>query len=835
GMAHLLEHMVFKGSPKHTNIPQELTEHGTRPNGSTWYDRTNYFETFAATDENLRWAFDLESDRMINSFIAKKDLDSEMTVVRNEFEMGENSPSNALIERIFSTAYIWHNYGKSTIGAKSDLENVPIDRLQAFYRRYYQPDNAVLLVAGKIDEGKTLELVQQYFGAIPRPTRVLPRIYTEDPVQDGERTVVVRRVGDTQLVASAYHVPPGAHPDAAAVSILLQIMSDTPSGRLHKALVETKKAASAFGFPYFFAEPNLFVVGAEVRLESPVEPARDGLLDVIENVGKSPITKEEVERARAQMLKQIELNLNSSEQVGLELSEWVGMGDWRLLFINRDRLRKVSAEDVQRVATAYLKPSNRTLGLFVPTPKPDRAEVPSVPDVVAMVKNYKGDVAIATGEAFDPSPSNIESRTTRNAVGGIKLALLPKKTRGNTVVANLILHLGDEKSLMNRDTAGSLAASMLMRGTSKRTRQQIQDELDKLKARVSVSGGPTAVNVTIETVRDNLPAVVKLVGEVLRDPSFPAGEFDQLRQEELAGIEQSRSEPTNIGFIEFQRHTRPYPKGHVNYVSTPAEGIADLKAVTLDEVKKFYKDFYGAQQGEFSVVGDFNEGEVAKLTADVFGGWKAPQPFVRIGETYRDVQPLNKALETPDKANAFFIAGLNVKLRDDDPDYPALVLGNYMLGGGFLNSRLAARIRGKDGLSYNVGSQVQASSLDQSGLFLAFAIYAPQNVTKLEAAFKEEIAKAIKDGFTEEEIKAAKSGWLQSRQVSRAQDNELAGRLRNFLYINRTLAWDSDFEARVGALTAAQITAAIRKFIDPTKISIIKAGDFAKSMSKAGQ
>jgi zinc protease len=835
GMAHLLEHLLFKGSPKHTNIPQELTEHGSRPNGSTWYDRTNYFETFSATDVNLKWALDLESDRMVNSFIAKKDLDSEMTVVRNEFELGENSPTNALIERMFSTAYLWHNYGKSTIGAKSDLENVPIDRLQAFYRRYYQPDNSVLLVAGKMDESAVLELIHQYFSPIPRPTRVLPRIYTEDPVQDGERTVVVRRVGDTQLVATAYHVPAGSHPEIAAVNILLQIMSDTPSGRLHKALVESKKAASVFGFPYFFAEPNLFLVGAEVRQESSVDPARDGLLDVVENVLKNPITKEEVDRARTQLLKQIELNLNSSEQVGLELSEWIGVGDWRMLFVNRDRLRKVTPEDVQRVATTYLKLSNRTLGLFVPTPKPDRAEVPPTPDVLAMVKDYKGDAAVATGEAFDPSPANIESRAVRSAVGGIKLSLLPKKTRGGTVVANLSLHLGDEKSLMNRDTAGSLAASMLMRGTAKKTRQQIQDELDRLKARVSVSGGATSVNASIETVRENLPAVIRLVGEVLREPSFPAGEFDQLKQEELAGIEQEKSDPINIGFTEFQRHTKPYPKGHVNYVQTPDESIAEIKAATLDEVKKFYGDFYGAQQGELAVVGDFDEKEVTKIAGDVLGGWKARQTFTRIPEVYKDVASINRSIETPDKANAFFIAGQNLNVRDDSPDFPALVLGNYMLGGGFLNSRLASRIRGKDGLSYNVGSQLQASSLDQNGTFMTFAIYAPQNVTKLEAAFKEEIAKALKDGFKDDEIKAAKSGYLQSRQVSRAQDAELAGRLRNYLFITRTMAWDADLESKINALTGAQITAALRKYIDPSKMSLIKAGDFAKAGIKSGQ
>jgi len=833
GMAHLLEHLVFKGTPKHTNIPQELTEHGTRPNGSTWFDRTNYFETFAATEENLKWALDLEADRMINSFIAKKDLDSEMTVVRNEFEAGENDPFGVLIDRLFATAYQWHNYGKSTIGSRADLENVPIDRLQAFYKRYYQPDNAVLLVAGKIDEPKTLELVSQYFGPIPRPERALPKFYTEEPVQDGERMQTVRRVGDVQLVMAGYHVPAGSHPDAAAISLLGEVLADTPAGRLHKSLVEAKKASAVFTFPYIFGEPSLFILGAEVRQESSLDAARDALLATVEEVTKTPPTKEEVERARTQLLKQIELDLNSSEKVGLELSEWIGMGDWRLLFINRDRLRQATPEDVRRVAATYLKPSNRTLALFVPTPKPDRAEIPPVPDVLALVKDYKGTAAVAAGEAFDPSPANIEARTARSSTpGGLKLALLPKKTRGATVVATMTLHFGDEKGLMNRGTPGQLAGAMLMRGTAKHTRQQIKDEFDRLKARASVSGDPTSAQVTIETTRENLPAALKLAAEVLREPSFPAAEFELLRQEQLAAIEQQRSEPTAIGSIAFQQHLKPYPKGDVRYTPTVDESVADLKAATLEEAKKFYADFYGAPRGELSVVGDFDEKEVARLAGELFGGWKSASPYARVGDTYRDAPAVNKSFETPDKANAFFLAGMNLNLRDDDPDYPALVLGNYMLGGGFLNSRLATRIRQKDGLSYGVGSQLQAGSLDKSGLFVTFAIYAPQNAAKLEAAFKEEIARMLKDGFTPEEVKAAKAGWLQSRQVSRAQDAELAGKLKSYLFLDRTLAWDAEVDKKVEALTPEQIVAALRKHIDPAKISIVKAGDFAKAAAK---
>jgi len=837
GMAHLLEHLVFKGTPKHPNIPAELTSHGTRPNGSTWFDRTNYFETFGATDENLNWALDLEADRMINSYIAKKDLDSEFSVVRNELESGENDPFGVLLQKTTAISYDWHNYGKDTIGARSDLENVPIDRLQAFYRKYYQPDNAVLLVAGKFDETKTLGLIQKYFGGIPRPDRKLAPNYTVEPTQDGERQITVRRVGDTQVMMAGYHVPAASHADGAAIEMAAWVLGDTPSGRLYKSLVEAKKASSVFNFGYPTKEPGFMLFGTELKKEMSLDAARDALIDTIEKLAANAPTKEETDRARVAMLKNIELALNDSNRVGLEMSEWIARGDWRLFFIFRDRLRTVSPDDLKRVAATYFKQSNRTLGIFMPTEKPDRAEIPFVKDadITAMVKDYKGDAVVAAGEAFDPSPANIESRTKRTKIGGMDVALLPKENRGDSVVANITLRFGDEASLMNRGQAGSFAGQLLERGTAKHTRQQIQDEFDRLKAQVSVGGGATSATASIETTRQNLPAVLRLVGEILHEPSYPQKEFDELKQQTLTGIESQRSEPTLLASVEIGRVFNVYPKGHPNYSGTIDEIISEIQGVTLDEVKRFHHDFYGASNGQMTVVGDFDEKEVASITQEIFGSWKSPKPFARIKSEYRDVAAVNRSIEAPDKANAFFLARMNLKLRDDNVDYPALVLGNYMLGGGFLSSRLAVRIRQKDGLSYGVGSGLNASSLDESGSFAANAIYAPENVDKLEAAFKDELAKMAKDGFTAEEITAAKSGWLQSRQLSRAQDRELSGRLNNYLFLGRTIAWDADLEAKIRNLTQEQINAAMRKYIVPGSITIIKAGDFAKAKAKTAQ
>jgi zinc protease len=833
GMAHLLEHLLFKGSTRHADIPKELQDHGARPNGTTSYERTNYFETFSASDANLEWALDLESDRMVNSFVAKKDLDSEMTVVRNEFEAGENNPLGVLYQRVLSTAYLWHNYGKSTIGSRADIENVPIERLQAFYRTHYQPDNAILVVAGKIDEAKTLGLISKFFAPIPKPQRTLATIYTNEPTQDGERTVTLRRVGEVQNVVVGYHVPPGSHADFPAVQLASQILADnSPSGRLYKALVETKKASNVGGQGLQLRDPGMWLLLMEVRKESSIDDARDTLLATIDAVKTTPFTSEELERARNRLLSGIELQFNNSEQMALSLSNWASMGDWRLFFLNRDRLKQVTLADVQRVGTYYTKPANRTVGVFVPAEQPDRAEIPAAPDLVTVFKDFKGNAAVSAGEVFDASPANIESRLRRVTLpGGGKVMLLPKQTRGDTVSAVIRLSFGDEKSLAGQSRIAQMTGQLLMRGTAKRTRQQIQDELDRLKARMFVGGGATGATVNIETVAENLPAVLELANEVLRQPSFPQVELDTLRQQALAAMESQKTEPQAVTMRAFQQHLNPFPKGDVRYVPSIDEEIAELRTVSLDQVKQFHANFYGASNAEVAVIGDFEPEAVMKIVSTGLGTWKSPKPFTQIKNPAQKIEAVNRVFETPDKTNAFFLAGTRITITDENPDYPALMFANFLLGQG-INSRLFARIRGREGLSYGISSALALSPADESAMFITNAISAPENAAKVEASFKDEIATLLKNGFSDAEIAAGKVSWQQNQQLNREQNATLAGSLVNNAHYGRTLAWTADLEKKVQALTSQQISAAMRKYIDPAALTVMKGGDFKKVAAK---
>ncbi|TWC67406.1 zinc protease [Herbaspirillum sp. SJZ099] len=828
GMAHLLEHLMFKGSPNYPAIPQEFSKRGMNFNGTTWLDRTNYYETFQASDDNLRWAIAMEADRMLHSNIARKDLDTEMTVVRNEFESGENSPTSVMLKRMQSVAYDWHSYGRSTIGNRSDIENVKIENLQAFYRTYYQPDNAVLLVAGKFEPAKVLQWVNQSFGRMPKPKRTLPPFWTVEPTQDGERQFTIRRKGDIQLVAVAYKMPSSLHPDANALAFAGAILADTPNGRLHKSLVETGKASAVYHMQLNGVAPGLQIIAAMVKAGADIAPVKQELIAAIESFAATPPTAEEMERLRRESANAFEKLQNNPQQLAVTMSGAIALGDWRLLFADRDSEQRVSPADVAAAAARYFRRDNRTVGLYLPEDKPERTDVPAAPPVESLLAQYQPRPPVAAGETFDPAPGNIERRTTLVTSGSaphtaLKLALLPKKSRGATVSVRLNLEFGDEKTLFGKKAVAQLAAAMLMRGNQQFNRQQLADEFSRLKISGSVYN--------FQTTRENLAPALRLVADVLRHPRFDAAEFTQLKNETLVSLEASRNEPEARAAEAVAGHFNHYPAGDWRAAQTLDERIAAIQAVTLEQVKDFHRDFYGASNGELAVVGDFDPAMARQAIDEGFGGWHSAAPYARVLPTWADIAATRQAVNTPDKENGVYYARQNLRLLDSDPDYPALVVANYLLGGASLKSRLADRVRQQDGLSYGIGSGLNVGAVSDAGNFVVRAIAAPQNLDKVDAAVREEIARAVAQGFTQDELLRAKSGILQQRNQQRAQDGGIASGWTSLLNLGRTYLWQQQMDEKIAGLTLEQVNAAARKYFDPAKMSVVVARDEAKAAS----
>jgi len=825
GMAHLLEHMLFKGTPKHEKVWDAFQKRGLSANGSTSYDRTNYFAKFSASDDNLQWYLGWLADAMVNSYVARKDLDTEMTVVRNEMESGENSPSRVLLQRTMALMFDWHHYGNSVIGARADVENVDIPRLQAFYRTYYQPDNATLIVSGKFDGPRVLAWVADAFGKIPKPTRKLPTLYTLDAAQDGPRSVTLRRSGGAPMSYVGYHVPSGASKDFTAAELLSIVLGDTPTGRLHKRLTQKQLAADTGSFAWSLADPSALFAIAQLAPGQDVDKAQAELLATVESVRTEPITADELARAKLKWSTNWEQSFSNPETVGIVLSESVALGDWRLFFLKRDWVQAQTVADLQRVAEQYLVADNRTVATYMPSDKPQRAPAQAQVDVAQTMQAFKPQAAAAKVEAFEATPANIDARTQTLTLGGLKAALLPKGTRGEAVQAVLSLHFGDQASLAGQSEVAEAVAALIDKGSKTLTREQIEDRLDKLKTQLGVSATAGRVTLTLTSRREHLPAAIALVGDLLRNPVFPADALSERTRQALTGIEQRRKEPNAVAQNAVARLGNIYPRGDVRYARTFEEMVEDANAVSVDKLRAFHARFYGASNAEFAAVGEMDAPAVKAALQAAFADWKSPSAFVRVPQPLVPVKPERLVLLTPDKQNAYMLVRLGLPLTDTDADYPALTLANHVLGAGG-SSRLWKRIRETEGLSYGVGSSVQWNSIEPNSPWQTAAIYAPQNRAKVEAAFQEEMARALKDGFSAQELAEAQTSVLGFRRLSRAQDASVAAALANNLYLGRTFAIAAQVDAAIEKLTLEQMNAALRKYLAPERFVSAFAGDF---------
>eukprot|EP00913_Durusdinium_trenchii_P013392 g12573.t1 len=843
GMAHLLEHMLFKGTPTHPKIPAVLRARGAKFNATTNVDRTRYFETLPAGDKNLEFAIRLEADRLVNSLIRKQDLDSEMTVVRNEFEIARTSSAKSLRSAMTAAAYEWHNYGKTTIGNQSDIERVPIEKLRRFYKTYYRPDNVVLIIGGKFDEARGLALVEKHFGRLPKPATPIPKTYTEEPTQQGERVVSVQKRSGSSSIGMLFHVPAAAHPDFAPLAVLRDLLTHNPSGPLYRALVQKGLSSSVSAVLTQSHDPGYLLIVANARNAALTNRIRDEMFKVFIALatGKKPAAPKAngkpvgngktaapdtlaaaVELSRLRFRIALAQLMSDPAKLVNQLSEWSAAGDWRLCFVHANRVEKVKPADVRRVVAKYLKRDNRTIGYYLKVRKTNRVEIPTTPDIAGTVRNLRYESTVSRGESFEPTWKNLRARARFTALPeGLRIAMLPQRTNGKSITLILVLRYGNPASLKGKWC--DFIPEYMTLGTRKYNTEQLKLAFTRIRSGVAVAGGNGTMRFHLRTDREHFPQAVELLRQVLREPALPPGELNKLKLKYFRKRLSRRPSLARIGQLfagnvaaDDPRH---FPAGRA--------AVPLIRNMTHPVVKKIVEESIGAHAGEMVIVGDFDVDDAMKRIQSVFRGWKGKVPYQRLVPGKPEMPTsLSHSIPLPGLPNAYYDAAMSVAIRQTHPDYPAV-----MLAGAIAGARLRNRIREKEGFSYRVSSRLTASPQDDIGRFTIAATCNPANMPKLIVSVREELERIRRDGFTDLECRRAVASYLKQLETARSQSRTIVGMLGMCLVMGKHLGFYEQQEQAFRRLKADEINTAFRRYLDPSRLTVVTLGDLPKSAS----
>ena len=820
GSTHLLEHLMFKGSNKFNtdkgnSVFQLLQSLGARMNATTWLDRTNYYETLPSSE--LETAIEIEADRMRNAYIKEADRESEMTVVRNEFERGQNNPSGVLDEHIWATAYHAHPYHHSTIGWKADIENVSIERLKAFYDTFYWPNNATATVVGDFETGEALAMIKKYFGRIRKSTKEIPQVYTTEPAQEGQRTVTLKRAGQQGIVGLAHKSPSATHEDAASFIVLSSILSSGKNSRFYKNITDKGLTTSIFIWDSLFKDPGLFAVYANLAPGVEHKAVEDALVAEYESIKKGGVTDEEVSKAKAQLVASMKFRQDGSMAVAGSLNEAIASGDWTLYTRYEDLINSVTAESIKEIVNKYFLEDLSTVGYFIPEISGSQAErkpATSAKELVEMKKQYfsKEDQGGLAGQVVDSEP-----------VEGIRLLTL--KRGSGVVTINGSFMGGDIYADDNNSRVPDLVVSMLDQGTTKQTKFEISNQLEKAGARLNISNGKSNVGFSAKFLSNDLEMVFGLLSEQLQSPAFNKEDLEKIKKRMVTNYKK-RKESTR-GRAVNNMLTSLYPGGHQNAPQDNDKSIEDINKTTTEDLKAFHKQNYGKGGMVIVAVGDVDHEQLSNTIKKEFGAWKN-SPLSKKLETKKGKKLGKKAYVTmEDKTSTDFVVGIPLGINKFHEDYMPLIVASHILGGNF-SARLMQTVRVKEGLTYGINSAITGFDNNNDGYWMVGGTFAPELLAKGEKATLREIKKWAEEGVTQAEVDITKSTLMGSYQVGFDTTYGLSSGILSAVNVWGDLSYVDSYPGKVGGVTLDQVNKAIKKYISFNDIYQVAAGSIDK-------
>ncbi len=841
GMSHLLEHMMFKGTKTRPPgaISALLQNNGAEFNATTSFDRTNYFETLAS--DRLELAMQLESDRMQNSLFDPAQHKKEMTVVRSEYEGGENNPSTALTKAVRLAAYQVHPYRWMTIGFRSDIENISRDEMYDYYKTHYVPNNATIVLVGDFNTPNALGMIRKYFGSVP--TRAVPNHFiTPEPEQVGERRVTVQRAGSARQVQIAYHIPAFGNPDRYALDVLESVLSGGRTARFFERLIQTGLASSAEAYDYGLRDPDLLFLDATAQPGKANAELEKALLAEVETLQSTPISAAELARVLRQAEAQYIYGKDSVESQGSELGSNAMRGDWRYGENYLENLRRVTPSDVQRVARKYLVERNRTVGYFEPTGEAPVAApggsagalsvAPrplSRPVTRSLAETSPALASASSSSAAGRASSSVSSAKPTRVVldNGMTLVIQENHANPTVSISGAVLSAGSIFDPQNKPGLAGFTAAQLSRGTKTRSLRDIARTLEDVGASARVGAGQEYGTLSGRSLSRDFNTVLDVLSDQLRNPSFPADELEKARQQALAGIEESRQDTGTLARTAFMNAL--YPKGHPYHEPTLDEQAALVKSLTRDDLAAFHASHYGPERVVMTIVGDVDTAQAIASVKKYFGDWarQGNLPATSIPDTsIATAATKTSVINVPDKAQVDVLYGYAGHLKRTDPDFYRVVVLNTILGGGTgLASRLATNVRDRLGLVYGIYAGNQASL--GAGPFMVQFGTNPQNVRPAIAEMERQISLARDKGISQQEVEQAISYITGSYAVTLSTNAAVAGQL----LVGEVYGLGSDYiQKRNGyykAVTVDQVSAAARKYLQPGQGTLVIAGSYS--------
>lgn len=819
GVSHWAEHMLFKGTERYPKgaIFRTITANGGSLNGFTWLDYTAYFETLPV--DRIDVAFDIESDRMVNSRFDPDEVASERTVIISERQGNENSPTFLLNEELTAASFKAHPYGQGVIGYMSDLRTMTRDDLYGHYQTYYRPNNAVVVFVGDLEAEDALERIERYFGGLERGPEI-PVVRTVEPEQFGERRVTVRRPAPNRVVSMAHRGVPASHPDVPALIALDAVLSGGKpmsfgggasmgrSSRLYRSLVATGLTASAGSSFALSIDPLLVGVSATLRPESDRDQVENVIVGELDRLASEPVGQDELQRALKQILAQFTYSQQSVSSKAYLLGSLATVAPERTPQSLIDEVLAVTPDDLQRVAATYLTWERRTTGWLLPG-EPGSGN-PSVNGVVTtQAASYVPDSDDLGLDMTMPALAE-----TRLDIGLRVLTLAnPASDPNGPVVVRLRIPGGSALD-SERPGVARFTAEMLTRGSGGRLLDDLAEELDGLGASISAGAGRENTDLSLMSMREDVERVMELLATALLKPDFPEDQIEIVRAQLLSGLRQAKQDTR--GEAEHALRGMLYPEGHPyrGRVSGTEESVA---AMTRDDLVAFCERAYKPSASLVAVAGGLSHAEAVELVNRHLGHWRGDSPQFDFPEVPIADSGERVTRELPGKSQAdIAIGGLAIPRLS--PDFQALNVANLILGRLGLMGRLGESVREKQGLAYYAFSGLEVGL--GTGFWSARAGVNPENIERAIETILSEVRTYLESGPTAEEFSDAIGNLTGSLPLGLETVGSIASIIADIGFFDLGLDYLQRYRATIQSLTPEQLIETMRRYIDPDRLAI---------------